>query len=443
MNNNIPPQNIEAEQALLGAIMIDHEILDVAADLLLPSDFYAAAHETIFAILMHLANQGERIDRIAVAEALRQRDTLEKVGGSAYLGVLSNSVQTTASATYYAKIIREKAILRSLISAGGTIAKLGFESEADVDTAIDTAEQLVLAINDRSTGSTGTAMVDVMKRTYDSLHRRTQGLTTGFIGFDNMTTGLHPGNLFVIAGRPGMGKTAFALSMARAAAEDARARDMGQILFVSLEMSEEELGKRLIAMDAGIDLNTLRRGEVTERQMVSVGSSLALLSSLPMTVDDAGTLAVNQLRSRARRLKMRTGLAAIVVDYLQLLHPSPATGRKRDAQNRNEEISEICRTLKATAKDLNVPIVALAQLNRGVEGRADKRPMLADLRDSGSIEQEADMVAFLYRDSYYEREQTRDDGNAELIIAKQRNGPTGTIPVRFLAPYARYESVLN
>lgn len=441
MSEQIPPHNIEAEQALLGAIMIDREILDMAIEFVSASDFYAAAHETIFAILQHLGEQGERLDRITVTEILRQRGALERVGGAAYLGVLTQTVQTTASAMYYAKLVREKAILRSLITTGGTIAKLGFESEGDVETAMDTAEQIILAINDRATGSTGTAMVDVMKRTYDSLHRKTQGLSTGFIGLDNMTTGLHPGNFFVIAGRPGMGKTAFALSMARAAAEDARTREAGNILFVSLEMSEEELGKRLIAMDAGIDLNTLRRGDVSDRQMTAVGSSLAVLSSLPMTVDDAGTLAVSQLRSRARRLKMRTGLAAIVIDYLQLLHPSPTSGRKRDAQNRNEEISEICRTLKATAKDLNVPIVALAQLNRAVETRADKRPMLADLRDSGSIEQEADMVAFLYRESYYERDQQRDDGNAELIIAKQRNGPTGTIPIRFLAPYARYDSL--
>jgi replicative DNA helicase len=425
--DRIPPQNLEAEMAVLGSVLVDREMMAAVGEIIRPADFYAHVHETIYGVLCDLYERGEPIDKISVAEELRRRDALERVGGLPYLSALMDTVQTAASARYYATIVREKSILRSLIHAGTEITQLGYEGEEDVSAALDRSEHLVYAIGERKTtefmpvGRLMKDAFDYIDRLYHMRGDRT-GLTAGFHDIDVMTTGFQPGNFVIIAARPGMGKTSFALNMAVAAALEA-----GEpIAFFSLEMSNNELIQRLICSEARISMNDMRRGNIKQHQWEDISRAMGKLNDLPIYLDDMGALTVSDVRSRCRRLKSTVGLAAIFIDYLQLVRPSVLT---RNA-NRNEELSEICRTLKVTAKDLGVPIMALAQLNRGVETRNDKRPMLADLRDSGSLEQEADIVAFLYRDGYYNPEGP-DPEMTEFIIAKHRNGPTGSVKLRF------------
>ncbi|HEV7179861.1 MAG TPA: replicative DNA helicase [Candidatus Baltobacteraceae bacterium] len=437
--DRIPPHNLEAEMALIGSVLVDREIMGTVGEIVKPSDFYAHVHETIFMVLIDLFDRGEPLDKINVAEALRQRDALEKVGGLSYLSSLMDTVQTAASAAYYAKIVREKAVLRSLIHAGTKITQLGYEAEEDVDAALDQSEQMVYSIGERQMSGDFVAVNRLMKDAFDHIDRlfhqrgdRT-GLTSGFRDIDAMTTGFQPGNFIIVAARPGMGKTSFALNMAVAAAREVQE----SCAFFSLEMSNNELVQRLICSEARLSMHDMRRGNIKSHQWEDISRAMGSLNELPIYLDDSGGLSVTEVRSRCRRLKSTTGLGAIFIDYLQLLRP----GVLAKNANRNEELSEICRTLKVTAKDLGVPIIALAQLNRGVESRNDKRPMLSDLRDSGSLEQESDMVAFLYRDGYYSPEGPEPDVT-EFIIAKHRNGPTGTVRLRFqkeftlFVPYA-------
>jgi replicative DNA helicase len=433
--DRIPPNNIEAEMALIGSVLVDREMLAAVGEIVAASDFYAHVHETIFAVLLHLYERGEPLDKISVAEELRQRGLLERVGGLSYISALMDTVQTAASARYYATIVREKSVLRSLIHAGTEITQLGYEGEEDVPGALDRSEQLVYKIGERRGVTEFMPVSRLMKGVFDRIDQRYQmrgdrtGLTAGFRDVDAMTTGFQPGNFVIIAGRPGMGKTSFALNMAVAAARE----EGGPIAFFSLEMSNSELIERLICSEARISMNDMRRGNIKAHQWEEISSAMGTINDLPIYLDDMGALTVADVRSRCRRLKSTIGLAAIFIDYLQLVRPSVMA---RGA-NRNEELSEICRSLKITAKDLDVPIIALAQLNRGVEIRSEKRPMLADLRDSGSLEQEADFVAFLYRDGYYNPE-TPEPDLTEFIIAKHRNGPTGAVKLRFQREYTLF-----
>ncbi len=433
--DRIPPHNLEAEMALLGSVLVDREIMDKVGEIVKPPDFYAHVHETIYAVLLDLYDRGEPLDKITVTEALRQRDALERVGGLSYISALMDTVQTAASASYYAKIVREKAILRSLIHAGTQITQLGYEAEEDVEEALDASEQLVYQIGERQMSGDFVPVNRLMKDAFDHIDRlfhmrgdRT-GVTSGFKDVDAMTTGFQPGNFVILAARPGMGKTSFALNMAVAAARE----NSEPVAFFSLEMSNDELVQRLICSEAELSMHDMRRGNIKQHQWEGISRAMSSLNELSIYLDDSGALSVTEVRSRCRRLKSSGKLSAIFIDYLQLLRPGVLT---RNA-NRNEELSEICRTLKVTAKDLGVPIIALAQLNRGVESRNDKRPMLADLRDSGSLEQEADMVAFLFRDGYYNPEGPEPDAT-EFIIAKHRNGPTGTVKLRFQKEYTRF-----
>jgi len=425
--DRIPPHNLEAEMALIGSVLVDREIMGNVLEVVRPSDFYAHVHETIFSVLLELYDKGQPLDKITVAETLRNREALEKVGGVSYISSLMDTVQTAASATYYAKIVREKSVLRALIHAGTQITQLGYEAEEDVDSALDASQQLVYDIGSGANAGDFIAVNGLLKDTFEHMsllyHMRGEqtGLTSGYRDVDAMTTGFQPGNFIILAARPGMGKTSLALNMAVAAAERKE-----PIAFFSLEMSNNELVQRLICSEAQISMHDMRRGNIKPHQWEDIARAMGRLHELPIYLDDKGGLSVTELRSRCRRLKATTGLGAVFVDYLQLLRPGVLTKNV----NRNEELSEICRTLKVTAKDLNVPIIALAQLNRGVETRNDKRPMLADLRDSGSLEQEADMVAFLYREGYYNKE-TPDRELTEFIIAKHRNGPTGMVRLRF------------
>ncbi len=430
--DRIPPHNIEAEMAVLGSILVDKEMLGEVGQLVRPGDFYAHVHESIFAVLVYLFERDEPIDKITVSEELRQRGTLERVGGVPYISSLMDTVQSAASARYYATIVHEKAALRALIGAGTQVTKLGYEGEEDVAASLDRAQQLIYAIGEERGTKEFKPVRDLLKEAFDSIdhlyHQRGDriGLTSGFPDIDAMTTGFQPGNFIIVAARPGMGKTSFALNMAVAAA-----RDSGQpVAFFSLEMSNNELIQRLICSEARISMNDMRRGNIKPHQWESISRAMEGLDQLPIYLDDVGSLSVSDLRNRCRVLKKSAAgnLGAIFVDYLQLMRPA-VTSRN---VNRNEELSDICRTLKVTAKELSVPIVALAQLNRAVESRSDtgKRPMLSDLRDSGSIEQESDVVAFLFREGYYKTE-CPDPELTEFIIAKHRNGPTGMVRLRF------------
>jgi replicative DNA helicase len=427
--DRIPPNNLEAEMALLGSILVDKEMMATVSEIVQPSDFYASLHEAIFLALYALYERGEPLDKVALAEELRSRGMLDKVGGLAYLGSLMDTVPTAASAEYYARIVREKAALRSLIHAGTQITSLGFESEHDVPGAIDQAEQTVYEVGNRSAHNQFSSVPSLLLGVFQSLEQRHEqkgdrtGVTSGFRDIDDYTAGWQPGNLVILAARPAMGKTSLALNMAVHAAKDERK----PVAVFSLEMTKQELVERLLSSEARLDASKLRRGAIADRDWEKIGNAMGVLHELPIYLDDAGAVTVTEIRSRLRRLKSAHGLAVVFIDYLQLVRPASLARQV----NRNEELSEICRTLKATAKDLEVPIVALAQLNRAVETRADKRPMLSDLRDSGAIEQEADIVTFLYRDVYYNKETSAEPDATELIIAKHRNGKVGTVKLRF------------
>jgi replicative DNA helicase len=412
-------------------------MMAAVTEILAPHDFYAIIHETIYAALVSLFEKGQPLDKITLNDELKTRGVLEKVGGMSYLSSLMNTVPTAASVEYYAKIVREKSTLRGLIHAGTVITQIGFEAESDVDDAVDRSEQIVFEVGKRQQRGEFNPITNLLKEAFESIDRlyhsrgdRT-GVTSGFRDIDEFTAGFQPGSFVIIAARPSMGKTSLALALAASAAKEERK----PIAFFSLEMTSVEIVTRLLCAEARVNGQHLRRGNVQNNEWDRISDGMGTLAEVPIYIDDSGTLTVTEVRSRCRRLQSADGLAAIFVDYLQLLRPGSTTR----VQNRNDELTDICRTLKATAKDLQVPVIALAQLNRAVESRNDKRPMLSDLRDSGSIEQEADMVAFLYRDAYYNPESTQDDPEmTEFIIAKQRNGPTGMVKLRFLKDYTLF-----
>lgn len=378
--DRIPPQNLEAEMALLGSILVDREMMATVAELIEPTDFYAAMHETIYTALLSLYERGEPLDKITLSEELKRRGQLEKVGGLAYLTSLMDTVPTAASAEYYANIVREKSSLRGLIHAGTLITRIGYEGEDDVEGAIDKSEQIVYEVGKRQQHGKFTPVSQMLKPVFDNLDRlfsergdRT-GITSGFRDIDEYTAGFQPGNLIILAARPGMGKTSMVLTIA---AEAARI-DRKPIAVFSLEMTNEELVQRLLASAARLDSQKLKRGNIHDSEWTVLSEAMSQLSTLPIYLDDSGGVSVTEIRSRCRRLKASSnGLGIIFIDYLQLVRP----GQLYKGANRNEEISEICRMLKQTAKDLEVPIIAAAQLNRAVEARQDKRPMLSDLRD--------------------------------------------------------------
>jgi len=377
--DRIPPSNLEAEMALLGSVLVDKEMMATVSEIVQPSDFYASLHESIYLALYALYERGEPLDKVALAEELRNRGMLDKIGGMAYLNSLMDTVPTAASAEYYARIVREKSSLRQLIHAGTQITQLGYESEDDVPAAIDRAEQVVYEVGNRSEHNAFATVPSMLLPVFQALERRHEqkgdrtGVTSGFRDIDDYTAGWQPGNLVILAARPAMGKTSLALNMAVAAAKD----EKRPIAVFSLEMTKQELVERLLSSEAKLDASKLRRGAIADRDWEKIGHAMGVLHELPIYLDDSGAVTVTEIRSRLRRLKSAFGLSLVIIDYLQLVRPA-TLGRQ---VNRNEELSDICRILKATAKDLECPIIALAQLNRAVETRADKRPLLSDLRD--------------------------------------------------------------
>jgi replicative DNA helicase len=425
--DRIPPQNLDAEQAILGSLMVERDLIPIISEIVQKSDFYAPHHATVYDAIISLYERGEPVDKVSVVEELRRRRLLDEVGGADFISQLLNTVPTAASAEYYAKVVAEKAILRSLITAGGRITTIGFEQPENVDDVVDRCEQMIFDIGRRSTGGF-TLVRELLKPAFERIdtlyHQKgtVTGVPSGFARLDQFTTGFQPGELIIIAARPSMGKTSLGLNIAMNAAKDAAKH----VAVFSLEMSNDQLVQRFLSMEARIDAQALRTGNIKDREWGEITRAMGVLAEIPIYVDDSAALTVGEVRSRSRRLAAQNGLDLIIIDYLQLLR-SPNIR----VTNRVEIIDEICRGLKALAKELKVPVIALAQLNRSPESRNDKRPMLSDLRESGGIEQEADVVAFIYRDEYYNPPTPENENIAEINIAKQRNGPTGLVQLRF------------
>jgi replicative DNA helicase len=425
--DRIPPQNLEAEQAILGALMVDRDLVPIVSEIVHKSDFYAPHHATVYDAIASLYERGEPVDKVSVAEELRRRKLLDEIGGVDFISALLNTVPTAASAEYYARVVAEKSILRSLITAGGRISNVAFEQPENVDEAVDQCEQMIFEIGRRSTGGF-TLVRDLLKPAFERIdtlyHQRgsVTGVPSGFHRLDQFTTGFQPGELIIIAARPSMCKTSLCLNIGLNAARGANKH----VALFSLEMSNDQLVQRFLSMEAHIDAQSLRTGNIKDREWGEITRAMGVLAEIPVFVDDSAALSVSEVRSRSRRLAATSGLDLIMIDYLQLLRSTNAR-----ITNRVEIIDEICRGLKALAKELKVPVIALAQLNRSPESRNDKRPMLSDLRESGGIEQEADVVAFIYRDEYYNPPTPENENIAEINIAKQRNGPTGLVQLRF------------
>ncbi len=438
--DRVPPQNLEAEQSVLGAILIENNALNRAIEVISEGDFYRESHRRIYAAIVELFDKGEAIDIVTVSEQLSKSGALEQVGGNAYIGSLASQVPTAANVTYHSKIVREKALLRDLLRSSTDIASKVYEASGeDAEDLVDFAEHAIFEIADKRTKGKLIPMKDVVKDSFkmiEELYGKKElitGVATGIYRLDEMTTGFQPGDLVVIGGRPSMGKTAFALNIAEHVAVD----NKEPVAVFSLEMATEQLVMRLLCSDARVNSNDIRRGRVQKKDWNALTTSAGRLYDAPLYIDDSSNINVLEIRAKARRLKMEHGLGLIIVDYLQLMR-----GRS-NMERREQEISDITRSLKGLAKELKVPVIALSQLNRGVELRTDKRPSLADLRESGAIEQDADIIIFLYRDEVYYKDNPEKRGKAELIVAKQRNGPTGIVHVTFLDYCTRFENLAD
>ena len=428
----MPPASVEAEQAVLGAMLLKPEAVTTAAEELSADDFYRETHRLIYEAMMELKDRTEPVDLVTLTEQLKKADKLAKIGGIPALSLIANSVPTAANVHYHARIVHEKAQLRSLISAATEIAGAAYESADEVE---DNAEKRILAVSSGKRSKDFVPLQEILLDTLEQIDARYNnkgsitGLPTGFTELDHLTAGLQKSDLILVAARPSMGKTAFTLNIA--AHVVLRARE--PVAFFSLEMSKEQLVQRLLCSEGRIDSQRLRVGELEEKEWGDLIDTANRLSAAPLYIDDTPGITVMELRSKARRLKAEHGLSLIVIDYLQLMQ-----GRaSKNGDNRQQEISEISRSLKALARELNVPVIALSQLSRSVESRQVKRPMLSDLRESGSLEQDADIVMFLYREDYYDPE-TENKNITEVIIAKHRNGPVDTVDLTFLKQFTKF-----
>ncbi|MFS0673767.1 replicative DNA helicase [Ornithinibacillus sp. 179-J 7C1 HS] len=433
-NDRTPPHNIEAEQAVIGAIFLEPEAFSTASELLLPGDFYRASHQRIFEIMLKLSDRGEPIDLVTVTTALSNSQQLEEAGGVTYLTQLAESVPTAANIEYYAKIVEEKAVLRRLIRTATDIVTTTFAREDEVEDVLNEAEKSILEVSGRKNTGSFKQIKDVLIDVYDKiemLHRSkadVTGIPTGYRDLDKMTSGFQRNDLIIVAARPSVGKTAFALNIAQNVAVNTNEN----VAIFSLEMGADQLVQRILCAEGNIDATRLRNGKLEPDDWSKLTMAMGSLSNAGIFIDDTPGIRVSEIRSKCRRLKQEHGLGMILIDYLQLIQGSGKPG-----ENRQQEVSEISRSLKGLARELNVPLIALSQLSRGVEQRQDKRPMMSDLRESGSIEQDADIVGFLYRDDYYDKE-TEKQNIIEIILAKQRNGPVGTVELAFVKEYNKF-----
>ena len=453
--DKVPPQNLEAEQSTLGSMMIERGALEKGVDILHPEDFYREAHQLIFDALISLAERSEPVDIVTVQEELRGRGQLDAVGGTEYLMALIDSVPTSANLEYYARIVEEKAILRRLIDACAQMISWTHGQVDDVDALVDECERLIFQVSQKRMGQYFTSFDVLAHQAFEAIEHQYKekipisGLPTGFRDLDFMTSGLQPSDLVIVGARPSMGKTAFCLDIARHVA----IHQKKPVALFSLEMAKEQLALRLICSESRVDSHRLRTGYVQDKEWPLLAEGVDRLYSAPIFVDDSTDVTPLQMRGKCRRLKAEHGLSLVIVDYLQLVRSH------RRAENRNQEISEIARSLKGLARELQVPVIALSQLSRAVEARQDRRPVLSDLRESGSIEAEADVVILLYREAYGKSrevmldemgipvdeteagDQSKVDNRAEIIIGKQRNGPTGTIRLAFMQKFACFENL--
>ncbi|WP_125588508.1 replicative DNA helicase [Companilactobacillus jidongensis] len=455
MNNDItsriPPNDKDAEQAVLGAVFLSQDALVEAMEYVEADDFYQHANQLVFQAMVNLNDREEPVDVVTVQNELDKMNQIEDVGGVSYLADLANSVPTAANTGYYAKIVKNKSVLRRLINAATNIVGRSFDEDDDLDTIIDQSERDIMDVSENRNHKGFRKISDVVKSSFEEIDRLydqdsdVTGLSTGYKDLDALTTGLHKDELVILAARPGMGKTAFALNLA----QNAATKDQATVAIFSLEMGAEQLVNRMLCSEGSIDANALRTGQLDENQWNSLVVAMGSLSRTNVYIDDTPGSKMAEIRSKCRRLLKESGkLDLVIIDYLQLIE---GTGQ----ENRQQEVSVISRNLKKLAKELHVPVIALSQLSRGVEARQDKRPMLSDIRESGSIEQDADIVAFLYRDDYYrdeegdgensepENQEDQDVGEVEVIVGKNRSGPRGTAKLLFVKSYNKFSSIAN
>ncbi len=435
----VPPQNIEVEQSILSAILIENNTLPEVLEVVSEKDFYREAHRKIFAAMLDLFERNEPADLITITNILKEQGRLESVGGASYLAELVDTVPMATNAAHYAKIIREKATLRQLIERAASITTRCFEDRGDVEEVLDFAERSIFDISENKVRPAFHSLADILNDTYKAVEDAVgnkilvTGVPTGYHMLDEKTSGLQPSDLIVIAGRPSMGKTALALNIA----QNASSQTGIPVGIFSLEMSKEQLSLRMLSSEARIDSSRMRGGFLSESDLARINRAAGTLYDLPIYIDDSPAISALEIRAKARRMKMEKGLGLVIVDYLQLMR-----GRA-SAERRDLEISEISRSLKALAKEINIPVVALSQLNRKVEERSNKRPVLSDLRESGAIEQDADVIVFIYRDEVYNKKEGEADRTSEINVAKQRNGPTGTVKLTFLDYCTRFEDMAS
>lgn len=435
--SHLPPQNLEAEESILSAILIDNDTLFEVLEILSAGDFYKSAHQKIFTAITELFTRNEPVDLITLTNILREQNRLEEIGGATYLAKLVDTAPLAVNAQHYAKIVHDKACLRRLIEKSNAIARRCFEDSGHVDNVIDFAESSIFEIAENKIKPSFFHIGKIIEGNIDALEERqgskalVTGVATGYTKIDELTAGFQKSDLIIIAGRPGMGKTALALNIAKHAAVDASI----PVAIFSLEMSKEQLSMRMLSSEARIDSSKMRRGFISQNDWMKITEAAGILSEAPIFIDDSPTINAFEIRAKSRRLKMDKDIGLIIIDYLQLMRGHAY------AERRDLEISEISRSLKALAKELDLPVVALSQLNRELEKRSDKRPQLADLRESGALEQDADVVAFIYRDELYNKDENNPKkGTAEIIVAKQRNGPTGYATLTFLEAVTRFEN---
>lgn len=437
MIDRVPPHNNEAEQSVIGAVLLEPQALITAAEVLMPEDFYRVAHQKIFTTMLSLSDKGQPIDLVTVTEELTAKKELEDVGGISYLTEIANAVPTAANIMHYAKIVEEKSLLRRLIRVATQIVEDGFTREDEVEELLSEAEKNMMEVSNRKNAGDFKHIKDVLVQTYDNielLHTQqgeVTGIPTGFTDLDKITAGFQRNDLIIVAARPSVGKTAFALNVA----QNVATKTSENVAIFSLEMGADQLVMRILCAEGNIDAQVMRTGSLEAEDWRKLTMAMGSLSNAGIFIDDSSGIRVNEIRSKCRRLQQEHGLGMVIIDYLQLI-----SGSGKSGENRQQEVSEISRSLKGLARELEIPVIALSQLSRGVEQRQDKRPMMSDLRESGSIEQDADIVSFLYREDYYDKE-TENENMIEIIIAKQRNGPTGTVTLAFAKEYNKFVNV--
>ncbi len=437
MNDRTLPHNLDAERSVLGAILLHNDAINGAVEVLVPEDFFREAHQQLFDKMIALSERGGAIDLVTLSEELDRGNALEKVGGPAYITRLVDGVPRSTNVEFYARIVKEKATLRRLITEAGRIASEAYDADRDASEILDEAERGIFSIADARIGAGFVPLSQLVDSALDTVERLQQykslvtGVPTGFYDLDQRTSGMQPTDLVIIAARPSMGKTSFVLNIAQQAA-----LEYGKTVGVfSLEMSKEQLFMRMLTSEARVDSQRLRQGMLLERDLPAIAQAAEKLSMAKVFIDDSASIGVLEMRAKARRLKAEHDLHMIVIDYVQLMQ-----GRGR-FENRQQELTSISRSLKGLAKELHVPVLLLSQLSRAPEARADHRPQLSDLRESGALEQDADVVMFIYREDRYKGPEDEDTGEAEIIISKQRNGPVGTVKLAFIADYTRFENL--